>query len=259
MSKMFIVSDGLSKGTTWATYRQTATGALHRVKSPYLPLRATREEAERDLAVWLYNRAPRKREDRARRAGQLMAQASTALSHARRTRNPLHQRQLIDDAYELFVRAWHELELGIAEPAHPDRPMPFVGIDSLGHALHRSEADIATMRVYYPAAQAVGGMRLTTQQVLDMVAAERQRQERKWGVQDHGPDTWISILAEEVGECAKACLQALEKGAPSPQMVVEATHVAAVAVAMIENMATWYDGEPAELMALPGQREASDE
>jgi len=43
-------------GWKWATYRRTPTGRLQRVVSRYLPLRETREEAERDLYVWLWAR-----------------------------------------------------------------------------------------------------------------------------------------------------------------------------------------------------------
>ncbi len=49
----YFVSDGISAGATWATYRRRPTGSLQRVKSPALPLRESREEAERDLAAWL--------------------------------------------------------------------------------------------------------------------------------------------------------------------------------------------------------------
>ncbi len=49
----FIVSDGLSKGKTWATYERKPNGVLRRVVSRYLPARKTREEAEADLDCWL--------------------------------------------------------------------------------------------------------------------------------------------------------------------------------------------------------------
>lgn len=48
------VSDGISGGRWWATYRRKpGTGSLQRFKSPALPCRPTREEAERDLAAYL--------------------------------------------------------------------------------------------------------------------------------------------------------------------------------------------------------------
>ncbi len=55
----FIISDGISGGRTWATYRRRSSGSLQRVKSPALPLRETREEAERDLLCWLARRPGR--------------------------------------------------------------------------------------------------------------------------------------------------------------------------------------------------------
>jgi hypothetical protein len=38
------------------------------------------------------------------------------------------------------------------------------------------------------------------------VIAERERQDRKWGVQIHPPAIWLVILGEEVGEACKATL-----------------------------------------------------
>jgi hypothetical protein len=52
----FFVSDGISRGRTWATYRRRKSGSLQRVVSPALPLRGTREEAEQDLRKWLERR-----------------------------------------------------------------------------------------------------------------------------------------------------------------------------------------------------------
>lgn len=40
------------------------------------------------------------------------------------------------------------------------------------------------------------------------VQAERTRQDAKWGATaDHHPTKWITILLEEVGECARAVLE----------------------------------------------------
>lgn len=39
--------------------------------------------------------------------------------------------------------------------------------------------------------------------VINMVKAERQRQNEKWGIQDHNAVEWIAILTEEVGEASK--------------------------------------------------------
>ena len=42
---------------------------------------------------------------------------------------------------------------------------------------------------------------------LDWVLAERQRQDTKWGQQDHNDLYWLGILMEEVGELSKAIIE----------------------------------------------------
>lgn len=64
---------------------------------------------------------------------------------------------------------------------------------------------------------------------IDAVIAERRRQDRKWGEQNHGPDRWSLILTEETGEVAKA---ALENGFQA--YCDELVQVAAVALAALE-------------------------
>ena len=44
--------------------------------------------------------------------------------------------------------------------------------------------------------------------ILLEVLIKRNKQDEKWGVEDHLPDKWIAILAEELGEAAKAGLEA---------------------------------------------------
>lgn len=46
-----------------------------------------------------------------------------------------------------------------------------------------------------------------TPALLDIVK-EFSRQEQKWGVQDHTPPHWIAIMTEELGEAAKASVNA---------------------------------------------------
>jgi hypothetical protein len=85
----------------------------------------------------------------------------------------------------------------------------------------------------------------TTDAVLDEVFEERERQEKKWGVQNHDPMVWLAILAEEFGEVAKdVCDSAvsLNKACDYTKMLAayknyraELVQVAAVAVAMIES------------------------
>jgi NTP pyrophosphatase (non-canonical NTP hydrolase) len=64
--------------------------------------------------------------------------------------------------------------------------------------------------------------------IIDVVL-ERESQDRKWGVQNHGPAMWGAILAEEVGEAAKAFLEDDIDGYRA-----ELVQVAAVAVAAVE-------------------------
>ncbi len=48
------ISDGISNGGSWGTYRHKANGSLKRVVSCHLPLRDSKPAAENDLANWLY-------------------------------------------------------------------------------------------------------------------------------------------------------------------------------------------------------------
>ena len=68
-----------------------------------------------------------------------------------------------------------------------------------------------------------------TRKVCDLVIAERLQQNSKWGVQDHSPSKWLTILGEEFGEACKAALE--DKPWEYGQEVLQ---VAAVAVAMYE-------------------------
>lgn len=66
------------------------------------------------------------------------------------------------------------------------------------------------------------------------VTVERQRQDAKWGEQNHDPFTYLSILMEEVGELAQAALHARFGGEAAKGMRTEAIHTAAVALAIVE-------------------------
>lgn len=74
--------------------------------------------------------------------------------------------------------------------------------------------------------------------VLDLVAEERKRQDKKWGEQNHHPMEWLAILGEEVGEANKAALEAhfdgYERTGNLSDYREELIQVAAVAVAMVE-------------------------
>lgn len=83
-----------------------------------------------------------------------------------------------------------------------------------------------------------------TNLVLGEVLEERARQDLKWGEQNHGNQTWLSILIEEVGELSTGILQEnfsdskdYAEDTRGPHGVrAEAVQVAAVAVAMIESI-----------------------
>ena len=74
--------------------------------------------------------------------------------------------------------------------------------------------------------------------ILDEILNERNRQDKKWGVQNHKPIEWVAILTEEVGEVAK---EALDHHFKNREMTLdnyrtELIQVAAVAISMIESL-----------------------
>jgi NTP pyrophosphatase (non-canonical NTP hydrolase) len=75
-----------------------------------------------------------------------------------------------------------------------------------------------------------------SERLVDELAAERVRQDSKWGEQNHAPAFYLMILGEEVGEANKAALEAyfLHDPARLEDYRKELVQVAAVAVAMIE-------------------------
>ncbi len=64
----------------------------------------------------------------------------------------------------------------------------------------------------------------------NLVYQELQRQEIKWGKQEHSPAYWYVILGEEVGEVARAIYE--NKDANYREELVQ---VAAVCMAALEN------------------------
>lgn len=67
--------------------------------------------------------------------------------------------------------------------------------------------------------------------IVNEIKEERQRQDNKWGEQNHFAYKWLAILSEEVGEAAKAALE--EKPLEYREELIQ---VAAVAVAAIESL-----------------------
>ena len=75
---------------------------------------------------------------------------------------------------------------------------------------------------------------------LGEIKAERAFQIDKWGLQNHDPAVWMTILMEEVGELAERIL-CLRCGIGSTELVKddirhEACQVAAVAAAIMQAM-----------------------
>lgn len=66
------------------------------------------------------------------------------------------------------------------------------------------------------------------------ICDERQKQDARWGEQNHADERWLAILMEEVGELAMTLLERPEKGHPSCLTNKELIQVAAVAVAWME-------------------------
>lgn len=91
---------------------------------------------------------------------------------------------------------------------------------------------------------------LSCGRVIDEVFEERQRQDEKWGQQNHNVPEWLMILGEEVGEANKEGLEIYFKNKPRPmpenavyepplkytEYRKELIQIAAVAVAMVESL-----------------------
>lgn len=67
-----------------------------------------------------------------------------------------------------------------------------------------------------------------------LINEERERQDSRWGEQDHDPITWMSILTEEVGEAAHAANENKWNEQSLDDFKNEMVQVAAVAQAIIE-------------------------
>lgn len=73
--------------------------------------------------------------------------------------------------------------------------------------------------------------------VLRHVVDERARQEMKWGPQDHSGIEWLLILTEELGEVSREVNELyFGRTLDSSDYREELLHVAAVAVAAVENL-----------------------
>ena len=99
-----------------------------------------------------------------------------------------------------------------------------------------------------------------TDQVLVLILTERERQFKKWGVQNHSPAIWYAILGEEFGEVGKEiCEHAafteklldqaghdshenrrlgneIQASPHLPRLRTELVHLIAVGTAMLESL-----------------------
>lgn len=101
-------------------------------------------------------------------------------------------------------------------------------------------------------------------EIMQDVLKERDRQDAKWGEQNHFPEKWSGILGEEFGELCQAINETVfdngsDKGGYE-NMKTEAIHVAAVAVGFLEclerNKSKWgivndKPNEPKKAIAKP--------
>ena len=83
---------------------------------------------------------------------------------------------------------------------------------------------------------------MNTNEAIELVRAEREAQIKVWSDQQNTPFSWISILGEEYGHLCCAVnethldmAQYPEKGGRE-NIIREATHVAAIAVAILESI-----------------------
>lgn len=72
------------------------------------------------------------------------------------------------------------------------------------------------------------------EKALALVLAERARQDKKWGEQNHGPEWWLAILGEEYGEACQALVQWQFEGAEFYDYLKELVQTAAVALQAVE-------------------------
>ena len=72
---------------------------------------------------------------------------------------------------------------------------------------------------------------MDSKKIIKSIILERNRQDIKWGVQNHNIYKWLAILSEEVGEVSKSALEG-----HLDDVKEELVQVAAVSVAIIESL-----------------------
>lgn len=66
------------------------------------------------------------------------------------------------------------------------------------------------------------------QEALAFVLNERERQNAKWGEQNHSDEIWLAILSEEIGEVSQAILHTKFGGKANGTTQEELIHAVAV-------------------------------
>lgn len=77
--------------------------------------------------------------------------------------------------------------------------------------------------------------------ILKLIKAERDRQDIKWGPQNHSQIVWLGILAEEFGELAKEVNEVHFRTGNKTHLEAELVQTSAVCVAMLESL--WRNGK----------------
>ncbi len=77
--------------------------------------------------------------------------------------------------------------------------------------------------------------------IIEEIVNERNRQDEKWGEQNHNPVEWMAILMEEVGEVSKEALEYHFKHKDKTEQSLlnyrkELIQTAAVTLAMLESL-----------------------
>ena len=67
--------------------------------------------------------------------------------------------------------------------------------------------------------------------IVKLILSERNKQDVKWGEQNHDIYKWLAILGEEIGEVNKAALED-----QYDEVIDELIQIAAVSIAMIESL-----------------------
>lgn len=80
-----------------------------------------------------------------------------------------------------------------------------------------------------------------SERAIRLIKLERERQDAKWGEQNHHGAVWTLIAGEEFGEVSQAQLEVMFKGSqienadhPRQLYITELTQLAAVCVAWLE-------------------------